>query len=176
MTLINNDKVKKLGRELCERIRNAFFIRDQLLVESHIDFISGIQFLVLNLRHDFLEGLEVLNHSLVNQDVSVCQVKNLLFATGFNQPVNNLECRKSLTSSRGHHKQTAVFTFRNGFNGTVDSYSLIVARHVGIRVPIVRFVYDLELPGSIAFKLVETLFQLVWRRECVKRNLSFCAC
>ena len=72
MTFIHQNQVKKFRLEFRKRIRYAFIIRNQLLVQRHVDFKTGIQFLALYLGHDFLEGLEILDHGLVNQNIAVC--------------------------------------------------------------------------------------------------------
>ena len=165
VAFVHHNQVKELWLERCKRIRHTFIVRNQLLVQSHVDFITGIQFLALYLRHYLSEGLEILNHGLVDKDVAVCKIENLLFATGFMQTFHNLERRKRLARSRSHHKQYSLLAFRDSFNRAIDCYTLVIARSMRIHIPIVRFVDNLLLFRSKLLGRFQAHKELFFRRE-----------
>lgn len=69
VTLVNDDEVEEIRLECTERF--FVFISGQLLIEGQIQLVGAIQLFALNFRHDLCKWLEVLLHSLINENVAV---------------------------------------------------------------------------------------------------------
>src|SRR5262249_36485558 len=72
VAFINDHHVEELGRDAFENL--VFFIRTgDGLIQTQIDFVGWINLAVLDLGHDRAEGLEIIDQSLINEDIPISQ-------------------------------------------------------------------------------------------------------
>ena len=105
MTLIYDDQVKEIGVKLQIRLLSVIFVRDELLIKRHVQLIGRIEFFSLDLGHDLLEGLEILRHRLVDEDIAVGKVEDMVGEMRFAQTPYDLECCEGLTCTGSHDEQ-----------------------------------------------------------------------
>ena len=147
MALIHHDQIEEVLGIAFIRLAFArldlFFILHPLAIETHVDLKAAFSTLALNFRHHLTEGLEVLAHGLVNQDITVCQIKNAFHATRGMQTVNDLECSIGLTCTRCHHQQDTFLPTSYCLYDFINSYTLIIAWRITVAITIIRNVEQL---------------------------------
>ena len=104
------------------------------MVKCQVDVICGIDFLVFDDSHRFLERSEITSYRLVNQRSSIRQKESPFFQATFPQTVDDLEGSMGFPRTGGHNEQMTISTltfchcfFGNGFHRTIDCYLLVVA-------------------------------------------------
>ena len=127
MAFIDNDEVKKVWAELPVDVF-LFFVPGNGLIEGEIDLIGLVGLPLLDLGHGRTEGLEIVGHGLVDQDVPVCEEEDALLHLGLPKPPDDLESGKGFACSCGHHQQNTVPAPDDGLHGLVDGQKLVVAR------------------------------------------------
>ena len=78
VALIHHYYIKEVPVELLIRLRSALWkiVLHKLLIEAHKNLVALIGTPLLYLNHLLTKGFEVLEHSLVYQNVSIRQVEN----------------------------------------------------------------------------------------------------
>ena len=153
MAFVHDDKVEEVRRE---RFVGLLRLRDvdlrigllrglvvfhPLAVERHVYLEGRVDVLLLNLRHDLLERLEVLRHCLVDENVAVGEVENLLLEAALVETVDYLKRGIGLAGSSRHHKKCTLRALGDRLDSAVDGDALIVAWRIGLHVVVVRRVH-----------------------------------
>ena len=197
MAFVDDDEVEEVGAELLVDIL-FFLCAADGLVEREVDFVGLVDalggfvdaerqfvgdglpgfgnpfdaFLVdAQLGHCALEGLEVVDHRLVDEDVAVGEEEDAAVGVRFPEAPDDLEGGVGLAGAGGHDQQGALLAFGDGFDGAVDGDDLVVTRGLAGVVIILfedrcGFGRD-ALPGEIA------LPELFRRGEGVQTDLLF---
>ena len=141
VALVDDDQVKKAGRELPEELL-ALLRPGDGLVEAQIDLVGGVDAALLVERrgefdlgavfaldglraraefgHRRAEGAEIVDHRLVDEDVAVGKEQDAFLAAGLPQAPDNLKGGVGLAGAGGHDQQDAVLALGDGFDGCVD--------------------------------------------------------
>jgi hypothetical protein len=143
------------------------------LVEREVNIVSGVNLLVLDDSHGFLEMAEVVADRLVNQRRAVSEKENALLSAALPEAINDLEGGVGLARACGHDEQDTVQAAGDGLDGTIDGDLLVVTRRA-IRGAGEVFLSDhgRDVIGD-AFERFILLPEMVWRRESVERELGF---
>jgi len=80
------------------------------------------------LGHGALEGPEVVDHGLVDQDVAVGQKQDALFSLALPQPPDDLKRGVGLAGAGGHDQQHVALATGDGLDRAVDGVQVVVAR------------------------------------------------
>ena len=188
VALVHHDQVKEVGAELFVDVAFFFGARHRLVqrevnlvafVDQFGCFVDG-QVHVFNrdlalcihalhtfgigaeLGHRALEGAEVVDHGLVNQDVAVGQKQDAFFGAAFPQTPNDLKRGVGLARAGGHDEHGAVLALGNGFHCAVDGVDLVVAWGFAGRV---FELGDAAHGGRPAFPSAVAFPKFLWRRE-----------
>ena len=168
MAFVDDDQVEKVRRKhLVELL--SFLRPGDRLVEAKVDLVRGIDATLgangrgevhrravvpldrLRLRrqlgHRRAEGAKIVDHRLIDQDVTVGQKQNPLLALGLPQPPDDLKSGVGLASARGHDQQHPVTTVGDGLDRSVDGVELIVAW--GLAAAVVEIVLQHYLFGVV---------------------------
>ena len=118
-----------------------------LMVESEVHFMRSNLVQAVFIGEIYLiDGLfergEVLQNTLVNQNVSVCQIQNSLFKVRTEQPVDDLKSCVCLAGSSSHDKQQSLLSSGDCFNGSVYGVSLIISWRISTLRRIVGLRYN----------------------------------
>ena len=187
VALVHHDQVKEVGAELFVDVAFFFGARHGLvkrevnlvtLVHQLGGFVDGQVHLFdrdlalcvdrldafgvgAELGHRAFEGPEVIDHGLVDQDVTVGQKQDALgFGAGrvvapggFPQAVDDLERGVGFAGARGHDQQDAFLPGRDHLDRAVDGCELVVARGLAGVIVVLGHAAHLgrpALPGAIA--------------------------
>ena len=128
MTLVDDDEVEEVGTEVLVGLTCTLFVVDPLAIERHIDFVASVGILALHLGHGLVEGLEVVEHRLVDEHIAVGKIEHLAHTACTTQTIDNLEGGVGLSRTGSHDEEDALLSACHGFDGAVDGLALIVAR------------------------------------------------
>ena len=136
MTFVHDDEVEELALEL--RVVFLAVRPNELLIEGKVYLVGGIELAASHLRHGVAERLEVLHHSLIDEDVAVRDEKRMFHEASLAQTVDDLERSVGLARTRGHYKQYTFLTAHDGLDGTAHGDALVVARRLLLNRVIVK--------------------------------------
>jgi hypothetical protein len=121
------------------------------MIEGHVYLVGAIHFSPFDFSHYFLEGLKVLNHCLVNQDISIRKVEYLFSVPGLPQAVDNLEGGIRFAGSRSHYQEDTILPPGYGIDSPVDGDPLVVSRCFFTLSVVIWLGYEVFLLGGIPF-------------------------
>jgi hypothetical protein len=101
VTFVHQDQIKKVRREISIDVLKLLSAGNTL-VQGEVDLIGFINLAVAYLGHDRAEGLKVIGHGLVYENVAVGEVEDALFLAGFPEPPDDLESRVGLPCASRH--------------------------------------------------------------------------
>ena len=171
VTLVDNNQVEEVFVVVFVWLFFAWlqlgFLFHPLPIEAHINLESTLSTPSLYLRHHLAEGLEVLPHGLVDEDVAVGKIKDALHTPRSMQAVDDLESGIGLAGSCCHHQEDAVLAAGDSLNHPVDSDALVVTRRVAVAVAIVRNVEQLStFFGKVRVSVHPLAMELTERQRC----------
>ena len=184
MAFVDDYEVEEVGRErfvgllrlrdvdLRVRLLRGLVVFHPLAVERHVYLEGRVDVLLLNLRHDLLERLEVLRHRLVDEDVAVGEVENLLLEAALVEAVDYLKRGIGLAGPGRHHEKRALRALGDSLDRAVDGDALVVAGWVGLHVVMVRCIHHGALCGIETAAVPIAPVQLGGSREVVKGDVG----
>ena len=126
------------------------------LVERQVDLVARVQVAVPDLGHHRAEGLEVVGHGLVGEDVAVHEEQHPPDLPRLPQPPDDLEDGEGLPRAGGHDQQHPAPAPGDGLHRPLDGRALVVAELLAAGVLVARlegepagFVVE-PLPGPVA--------------------------
>ena len=122
VALVDHDQVEEVGRELSVDVPELLGAGDAL-VEGEVDLVGLVDLAVADLGHHRAEGLEIVGHGLVDQDVAVGQKEDALLEARLPQPPDDLKGGVGLAGAGRHDEQDAVLPPGDGLDGAVDGIS-----------------------------------------------------
>ena len=97
------------------------------------------------------EGAEVVDHGLVDEDITVGEEEDAFFASGFPEAPDDLKSGVGFAGAGGHDEEDAILAGGDGFNRFIDGSALIVAGGFGGAIVEVVLEDDLFSGGAEAF-------------------------
>ena len=123
---------------------HLLFILHPLPIKTHVNLKTTFGILALHLRHHFAERLEVLTHGLVDENITVSEIKDAFHASRCMQTMDDLESRIGLSRTRSHDQENPFFSTSHRLNHLIDGYALVVARRITVAITIIRNVEQLS--------------------------------
>lgn len=177
MTLVHNDKVEVIARNLPEVVGHGFgVVALELLVQAEINLVILVDDAFLDFRGR-VERREVVHKRLINELVAVGKVEHVPHHACLSQTPDNLKSGVRLARAGGHDQQGAPAMLANyGVDSAVDGLHLVVARRMAFRRGVVeRFVQRFGIFVRDVVELAPARPELGRRGEFVERKFPLFA-
>ena len=119
------------------------------------------------LCHRRPERAEIIDHRLVNENVTIGEKEDALLPPRLPQPPDDLKGSVSLAGACGHDEKDTILTLGYRFDRCIDGIALVITRGFPARVVEVVLQDDLFLVGCQSFPGTILFPQVGRRREFV---------
>ena len=148
VAFVDDHQVEEAAAELLVDV--LFFLASaDGLVERQVDLVARVHVAVPDLGHHRAEGLEVVGHGLVGEDIPIHEEQHPPDLFRFPQPPDDLEDGQGLSRARGHGQQHPAPAPRDRLHRPLDGGALVVAGLLAAGVLVTG------LPGELAGCVVE---------------------
>ncbi len=172
MTLVDDDEVEEVGRELLVDVL-IFLGSGDGLVQREIDLEGLVRRAIRNLGHGLAERFEVVRLGLVGEDVSVDEEEDSLLRARFPKPPDDLKRRVRLSGAGSHDEQNPVLPQGDRLHRSIDGNLLVVTRHLPAAIVVIVLRGDAFLAVGESFRCAIPAPEVLRRRELLQSELPF---